>query len=118
MNIFQALIIFLHSLVAFGALLLFTMIAKEWSPWAFSIGYWVAVAVIYFLVFCLYARFHDAPRPLFSMMIAVILTLAIHIVFFTFIYTGDLSFLTWYDYVVAVVVAASAVYLAVMCTQE
>ena len=107
---FSSLIVFAHSLVAFLGLYAFYLVAKDWPRWIFTISHWLAVAVIFFVVFLFYVKFFQPLTAFQTMAIAMVSIFIIEFIVYTFFAKGDLWFLNFYDYLISVFIAASVVY--------
>ena len=110
---FSSLIIFAHSLVAFLGLYVFYLVAKDWSRWTFTLSHWLAVAVIFFIVYLFYVKVFQPLTAFQTMTIAMVSIFIIEFIVYTFLAKGELWFLNYYDYVVSVFIAASVVYWVV-----
>ena len=106
----NSLIIFGHSFIAFLGLYAFFLLAKDWSRWVFTISHWLAVALIFFLVFLFYAKFFQPLSAFQTMALAMAAIFIIEFIVYTFLAKGDLWFLNFFDYVVSVFIAASVIY--------
>jgi len=108
--ILNTFIIFLHSLTAFGFLYVFFLITKDWPRLVFTLTHWLAVALIFTLVYFFYLKFFQ-PLTAFQTMAAAMASLfVIEFVVYVFLAKGNLWFLNYFDYVISVFIAASVVY--------
>ena len=108
------MIIFCHSLLAFLGLYVFFLIAKDWPRWVFTFSHWLAVALIFFLVYSFYLKFFQPLNTFETMTVAMVSLFIIEFFVYTYLAKGDLWFLNFYDYIVSVFIAATVIYWTII----
>jgi TRAP-type uncharacterized transport system fused permease subunit len=72
--------------------------------------HYVAVAVIFGLVFFVYYRFFNHFSPFLTTAFALMALFTIEFIVYSFLYKGDLWFVNPYDWLGSVVIAAVIIY--------
>ena len=111
-NVLPVLVIFLHTLAAWFALeAWFNIFHHLPRPW-FVFWHYAMVFGVFALVFGIYFKFFHHYPAFATTMIAMVWVFVIEFVVFKYIYSGELWFLNYVDWIVPAFIAASAIYFA------
>lgn len=106
------LIIFLHTLVAWIGVELYVNSFYSLPRLAYVALHYVVVFGIFAVIFGAHAKFFPAFTPFVTTVVVFLCILAIEILVFRFIYSGELWFFNYLDWIVPLFLLSSAVYLS------
>lgn len=106
----QSIILLAHVFVGWLGLLGFFVLFKDLPRTLFTVWHYVAVVLIYTLVFYVYYTFFNQATPFITMVFALLALFFIEFIVYGFLYQGDLWFLNPLDWLGSVILFAIVVY--------
>ncbi len=108
----QILIVFLHTMVAWVGVELYINSFYSLPRTAYILLHYLVVFGIFVVVFGAHAKFFPSFSPFVITAIVFACILAIEFVVFRFVYSGELWFFNYLDWIFPLFLLSSAVYLA------
>ncbi len=100
----------ISSWIAWGVILAVLRVAQALPRIGFVVAHYLANALIFGSVYYLYYRFFPEAKPFETMAVSMIGLFVVEYIVWTFVYDGELWFLTWVDWILPAFIVASVIY--------
>ena len=110
--VWSLILIGLHSFVSWLLIEIFVNVSHGLKRIWYILWHYLVVAAAFFIVFFFYFTFFSAFSVFTTMAIAMVFLFSVELFIFRYLYSGELWFLNYADWIVPIFLAASAIYLS------